>query len=276
MDIARRVRVRIGDPIREGFSEGIMDAIDFILDPVRTGRTEVDELDRVEKAFVGLKVEHFVRDFLGARPGKRDLDLDGISIDIKNTIRKSRTWMIPKETYAESEPVLLIASDVNARTSSMGVMLARPEYLNKPNQDLKRSVKSEARSAILWIAEEVPWPESRWNGLDMDCFRRLRATSSTSGATRAAEFFRRHLGRPIHRSVVTALLHEQYDPMKRLRGNGGARDQLGREGIALLSHWYDRKLLASLGCPVDADHFLALRPANAEQRALLRSKGKLV
>lgn len=274
MDIAKGVRERIGDPIREGFSEGIMDAIDFVLDPVRTGRTEVDELDRVEKAFVGLKVEHFVRDFLGAQPGKRDLDLDGRCVDIKNTIRKSRTWMIPKETYSSSEPVLLIASDTKARTSSMGLMLARPEYLNKPNRDLKRSVKSEAKSAILWIAEDVPWPISRWNGLDMDCFRTLRV-ARTGGATRAAAFFRRHLGRPIHRSVVTALLHEQYDPMKRLRGNGGARDLLRREGIALLSHWYERKLLTSLGSSIDADHFIALRPANAAQRALLRSKGKI-
>ena len=31
----------------------IKDAVDFVLDPVRTGRTQLEELDRVEKTFIG-------------------------------------------------------------------------------------------------------------------------------------------------------------------------------------------------------------------------------
>jgi phage terminase Nu1 subunit (DNA packaging protein) len=33
----------------------VRDAIDFVLDPVRTARTKVKDLDNVEKTFIGLK-----------------------------------------------------------------------------------------------------------------------------------------------------------------------------------------------------------------------------
>lgn len=42
----------------------IADAIEFVIDPVRTARTTVAELDKVEKTFVGLKIEHFLGTFL--------------------------------------------------------------------------------------------------------------------------------------------------------------------------------------------------------------------
>lgn len=56
--------------VQAAFPQAVRDAIDFVLDPIRTGRTELGELDNVEKTFVGLKIEHYVRDFLGAPKGK--------------------------------------------------------------------------------------------------------------------------------------------------------------------------------------------------------------
>jgi hypothetical protein len=183
--------------------------------------------------------------------------------------------MIPFETYSREEPVLLIASDAKARTSSIGVMVARDAYLGARNRDLKRSVIASARSSILWIAEDMPWPASRWEGLDMDRFLELRSNGE-KGEDRAAAFFRENLERPTHRSVVMALLHDQYDPMKRLRGNGGARDSLKREGIALLSKRYGGQLLERFGRKINKDEFIAIRPSDPALTDVLRRDGKIV
>lgn len=272
--VVRAIAKRLGPNPEAAFVERILAAVDFVLDPARTGRTEIKDLDRVEKTFVGLKVEHQIRDFLGAKPGARDLDLDGISVDIKNTVRQYRAWMIPVETYSRREPVLLIASNAKARTSSMGVMIAHPEYLGAPNRDQKRPVLAAAHAHILWICDNVPWPPSRWEGLDMVRFRQLRE-DKRSGGKRAADFFRENLGRRIHRSVVTSLLHEQYDPMKRLRGNGGARDFLGPQGIAILSRHYDQQLVTAFGLMIGRDEFMSVRPATPAHEALLRTADKI-
>ena len=85
-------------------------------------------------------------------------------------------------------------------------------------------------------------------------------------------FLRENLGKKIHRSVVQALLYDQLDYMKRIRGNGGARDILGPEGIAVLTGTYDADLARQLGHGVLlGDEVLAVRPQNEAQENLLRS-----
>jgi hypothetical protein len=69
--------------LRASLPQLISQAIDFVIDPVRTARTSVDELDNVEKTFIGLKVEHFFRDFIDLPKGLRDLQIDGTDLDIK-------------------------------------------------------------------------------------------------------------------------------------------------------------------------------------------------
>lgn len=273
--IAKDVKERLGRRAKAAFAERVLEAVDFVLDPQRTARTEIDDLDRVEKAFIGLKVEHFVRDLLDAPLGiRRDIELGGMDVDIKNTIRRSRTWMIPSETYSREEPVLVIASDAKLRTSSMGVLVARDAYLGAENRDRKRGVLSSAQSNVFWIIEDMPWPASRWDGIDMVRFRDLR-TSIRKGADRAAAFFRENPDRPTHRSVLLALLHDQNDPMKRLRGNGGARDALKREGVVLLSRRYGGNFLETIGRPIGKDEFIALKPDDPDVIARLQADGRL-
>jgi Restriction endonuclease NaeI len=103
---------------------------------------------------------------------------------------------------------------------SMGLILARPEYLSEGNRDQKGSISAAGKANILWLIEEAKWPRDRWAGIDMKRFRELRKMKG--GSKRMAQFFRENLGKPIHRSVVQALLHDQKDFMKRARGNGGA------------------------------------------------------
>ncbi len=236
----------------------LQEAIDFVVDPVLTARTTIAELDNVEKTFIGLKVEHYLRDFLGFPKGLRDLNIDGIDVDVKNTV--SSTWMIPPETFRNEEPCLLIAIADADKQFWLGLIVAKNEYLGSAagNRDAKRQITSFGRSNILWLAECVSLPDSSWVGIDMARFRDLRKLKG--GRARAAQFFRENLGTIVHRNVLQALLFEQKDFLKRLRKNGGARDILIAEDIIILSGIYDRNEAIRHGFPLlTADEFVAVR-----------------
>ncbi|GAA0774986.1 hypothetical protein E1180_00730 [Roseibium denhamense] len=236
------------------FPEIISDAVDFVIDPIRTARTRVSELDNVEKTFIGLKVEHFLRDFIGVPKGLRDLRLADEDVDVKNTVRNN--WMIPPETFRNSEPCILVMVATDERLCSLGIIIAREEYLNKPNRDGKRSIRKQSFENICWIFKDKPLPESRYEGLDMLRFRELR--SLKGGSKRAAEFFRENLKKPVHRSVLQALLFDQKDYMKRVRGNGGARDILLLEKTVILSGYYHAALIEAFDLPrCERDEFVS-------------------
>ena len=231
--------------------------VDFVLDPVRTARTTIAELDKVEKTFIGLKIEHFLRDWLDVPKGaRRDLIVDGIEAGIKNSIRAA--WMIPPETYSEDGPCLLIATAKFDGMCSLGLIVAREAYLNPGlNRDQKRSIGEAGRKNIMWLVQAMPYPQSRWLGIDMQRFRELR--QQQPGAARAAQFFRENIGRIIHRTINEALLHDQHDYMKRLRKNGGARDQLESDGLLLLSGAQQSSAAIAYGYPLSKDEFVAVR-----------------
>lgn len=211
------------------FAEAVRSAVEYVIDPVRTARTTIDELDNVEKTFIGLKVEHFLREWLNVPRGKRDLVLGGIDVDVKNTTKAN--WMIPKETYDESGVCLLVKVDDDESRAFLGLLVAKPSYLNAPNRDLKRTVSEHGRSNIWWLVDGAEIGKSDWSGLDMVRFRELRLISG--GSERAATFFEENVGRPVSRKVLESLLFDQRDPMKRLRENGGAPDLLLPKGIRL-------------------------------------------
>lgn len=248
----------------------VRDAVDFVLDSVRTARTRLHELDNVEKTFIGLKLEHFVRDLLDVPKGLRDLRIADMDVDIKNTVNEN--WSIPQETYRNSEPCLLMAIDEGAHRCFLGLIIAKPAYLHSGtgNRDTKKGVSAAGFSNILWLVNGSSFPASKFNGLDMNRFRDLRKT--LFGNERAAQFFRENLRRVMHRDVIEALLFDQYDYMKRLRANGGAPDILRNEGIAILIGTYlkDRNMAASLGHPgLKSDEVLAISPGSSAERKLM-------
>lgn len=248
--IRAAILARVGgdDELQRSLPLLIRDAIDFVIDPVRTARTRVQDLDNVEKTFIGLKIEHYFRDLLDVPKGLRDLVIEGLDVDVKNTV--GSTWMIPPETYKTADPCLLIATAEDDGLCWLGLLIARETYLNAPNRDMKRSVSAAGFEHILWIVNGQRFPVSRWEGIDMARFRELRKVKG--GSRRAAAFFRENLRRPVHRSIVQALLFDQDDYMKRLRGNGGARDELRAEGIMLLSGAYDADQIRALKLPPTA------------------------
>lgn len=265
------------DVLREQFPLLVRDAVDFLLDSVRTARTRVVELDNVEKTFIGLKLEHFVRDLLDVPKGLRDLVVNGTDVDIKNTVKKN--WSIPQETYRSSEPCLLMAVNDDAYTCSLGLIVAKVPYLHKGkgNRDTKKGVSAEGFKHIKWLVAEEPFPGSRFAGLDMDRFRELRKEIKV-GKDRASQFFRENLFRVVHRDVVHALLFDQYDYMKRIRANGGAPDDLGHEDIAILIGTYlkDRNIAAKFGIPeLGRDEVVAVKPRNQAEWQLLKNEGDI-
>ncbi|HZS55509.1 MAG TPA: NaeI family type II restriction endonuclease [Bryobacteraceae bacterium] len=272
--IRRAVFARVGGPekLAARFPALVREAIDFVLDPVRTARTRMGELDSIEKTFVGLKIEHMVRDMLDVPKGVRDLVIDGIDVDIKNTV--GGNWMIPPETYRGEDACLVIASEEATHRCWMGLILARNSYLNAPNRDKKRSVKGEAFKNILWLVEGAPYPVNRWASIDMDRFRELRKIHG--GTKRAVAFFSENLRLPVHRDVIHSLIL-QHDYMKRLRQNGGARDILRNRGIALLSGIYDAPIIHELGLPaISSEEMIAIAPSNKAEEALLRRRGLII
>lgn len=258
--------------LEEDFPAFVREVIDSIIDPVRTGRTRFEELVNVEKTFIGLRLEHVLRDMIDVPSGLRDLVIDGMDVDVKNTVRDN--WTIPPETYRDEEPCILIRSNETELRCWLGVVFARDAYLNPgKNRDGKRSLSKQGKANILWILDGLPYPPSHWTGIDTERFRELRRDIKF-GTKRACAFFRAHLGLKVHRSVVQALLHDQHDYMKRLRGNGGARDHLAGEGIALLSGVYDAPLAREMGYGILApDEVLAVTPQDARQEQRLRDLG---
>ena len=251
------------------FPELISDAVDYVIDPVRTARTKISELDNVEKTFIGLKVEHFLRDFIGVPKGLRDLELAGQDVDVKNTVRNN--WMIPPETFRNSEPCILVMVATNERLCSLGIIIAREEYLNRPNRDGKRTIKKASFDNIYWIFRDRPLPESRYEGVNMKRFRELRS-SVKGGSKRVAQFFRENQGICIHRSVLQGLLFDQKDYMKRVRGNGGARDILFEEQMVILSGYYHSGLISDFGLPAcGRDEFISYNCTAGEWIRVLSS-----
>lgn len=265
--IRDEVQKRTQGLLAERFTLIVRDAVDFVLDPVNTARTRVTDLDNVEKTFIGLKLEHFVRDMLDVPKRLRDLHIAGMDVDIKNTVRDN--WSIPQETYRDSEPCLLMAVDDERYVCYLGLIIAKLEYLHggTGNRDTKRGVSAPGFENIMWLVCGEPFPPSKFDRFDMDRFRELRKLRG--GSKRTAQFFRENLSTPIHRSVIQALLFDQADYMKRLRGNGGARDILRKEGIAVVSS-YHNGLLESLDLEkLAGDQMMAISGLTPEHAAKL-------
>lgn len=246
------------------FPDIVSNAVDYVLDAVRTGRTRISELDSVEKTFIGLKVEHFVRDWLDVPTGIRDLNIDGYDVDVKNTIGDN--WMIPPETYQEHRGdgiekggtclLIRMREDDELGQCWLGLIRIRDKYLNKPNRDGKRSISASGKLNIMWLVEGDAFQAGYWQSINMQRFRELRGMYG--GNNRVIAFFSENLGKVVHRSVVLSLLHDQLDPMKRLRWNSGAKGKLWDKEIVLLSGMYFRELADLLGSSnLARDQFVA-------------------
>lgn len=247
-------------------------AIDEVIDSPRTGRFTVDELEKTEKTYLGTKVEVLLRNWLGFPKGNvLDLLVDGIEVDVKNTM--GGNWMIPIE--AVGFPCLLVKTDEKLARFSIGIIIARPEYLRpKPNRDGKKGISTAGQQNIEWLLRDAQYPQNLWNNFSKEI--RAKIMQPRSGTGRVDALFRYVQEKPISRSHVLAVA-PQRDAMKRLRRNGGARDSLAKDGIALLSGNYDKDLISALElAPCKKDEFISYTPKTRKERLLLKEKGLAV
>jgi hypothetical protein len=242
-------------------------SIDEVIDAPRSRRFVVDELEKTEKTYLGTKVEILLRNHLDIDRGEvLDVRVDGIEVDIKNTIKSS--WMIPRE--AVGHPCILISTDEKRAKCSFGLVVIEKDILTRgKNQDGKGSISAEGKKNIHWMLKDKDYPRNFWEGVTPAALKKI--TAPRGGTERLALLFEHYQQVPIPRDVLLALAHQK-DAMKRLRKNGGARDRLAREGIGLLSGKYNSALIAKLGLPFcGVDDFISVKPSEAEDVELLRA-----
>ena len=246
-------------------------SIDEVIDSARTDRVTLDETEKTEKTYLGTKVEILLRNFLGFPRGKLlDLSVDGVEVDVKNTMHGN--WMIPSE--AIGHPCILVKIDEKSALFSFGLFVARRESLTLgANRDGKSSISKIGREMIHWIVKDQPYPKNFWQDLGPEVRRAI--TSPESGIKRVDTLFRLVQTKPISRTTVLGAARQK-DAMKRLLKNGGARDSLARDGIALLSGHFDSPLIATLGLPkCGKDEFISFSPTVESHKSLLRSLGHI-
>jgi len=171
-------------------------------------------------------------------------------------------------------PCILIKTDEPKAICSFGLIVIRAENLNKgKNRDQKTTIRASELVNVHWLLKDVPYPPNFWLSLDSEV-RRLIMTPR-GGSERIAMLFRHHQGKPISRKLIEAL-GQQKDPLKRVRKNGGARDRLAREGIAILSGKKHAALIAEWGLSFcGKDEFVSFKAENAEQIERLRRLGEI-
>ena len=111
-----RMSGRFGAAIRQSFDE--------VFDGQRTGRYSLAQLSKVEKTYIGTKVEIVIQAEFGLQRGQRmDYLVDGEEVDAKWSIR-SGGWMIPTEAVGElclcmtaDDAHMLRSGDVQLKTA---------------------------------------------------------------------------------------------------------------------------------------------------------------
>jgi len=268
-DIERAILKNVGGMagLEENFPKLIRRAIDEVIDTPRTGRLMLEQIEKTEKTYIGTKVEILFRSFIRFPKGILDLNVDGVDVDIKNTV--TGNWMIPNE--AVGKPCILIEADEDKAVCWLGIIVAHMESLTKgANRDQKRSISKEGRQNIRWLLEKYPYPANFWRGFEPK--KAWKIFQHEHANARLEHLFRESLGRPIPRAVIEGVA-QQKDYMKRLRKNGGARDILASEKIAILSGAYDKDLISRLGLPAcGKDEFISFWARTKEDQKILAEK----
>lgn len=218
-------------------------ALDEVIDGMRTGRWSVDSLEKTEKTYIGTKVEILFKFEFELPDGiKLDTRIADAEVDIKCTVLKD--WMIPKE--AVGELCLLVRIDDQKSRFWIGLIRAAPEVLRSgKNRDGKTSLSSVGKKSIQWLIEAGELPQNFLGSIPDDV--RTEILSQPSGQTRINALFRLVQDRIIPRVAIETVA-KQKDPMKRVRD---ARHHLASEGILILGHQgNDPDMARQLGLPI--------------------------
>ena len=224
----------------------IRGALDMLLDGQHTGRYRWDQLHKTEKTHAGTLVEIALARMLRLADGAAlDYTIAGADVDCKFSHRLGG-WMIPPE--ADGKLMLLIQASDEDGTWSSGLLRAaeaEPAPGRQPGRQA-RPVRTRPGGGALAAR---PRPAAGERADQAARTGRGRDLRPPSGQQRVNELFRRAQRMRVSRTVV-ATVAMQDDYMKRVRGGGGARDQLRAEGIVIFGDYAGDQVLASaLGLP---------------------------
>lgn len=239
------------------FATVLRNTIDQLLDGESTGRYDWKTLFKTEKTHAGTVVEiNLQREFEFADGDAMDYKIAGVDVDCKYS-QSFGGWMIPPE--AVGHLCLLVWADDYKSQWSAGLVRIRAELLNHGNnRDMKQTLNSKQREKVTWLWRDAELPENVL--LHMDPTDREAVFAPSSGQARLNELFRRVQRRRIGRNIVRTVA-QQKDYMKRVRGNGGSRSALRKDGILIMGDYESHKRIAEqLGGPVPREgEFVSVR-----------------
>lgn len=251
----------------------LRECIDALINTPRTGRRDFNELEKVEKTFIGTHVEIVVRRFLRLEKGLLDTVILGHDVDIKFTTGDN--WTIPPEAYGH--PCLIIAADEERSLCYMGLIVIRPEVMHggEGNRDAKRGISAEGFEQIFWLLCEHPYLPNFWRTVSKDAIERI--TSARSGNERVMALFEEVQGRAISRDVIDATARQKDFTRRTRADNGrGSRDKLLEKGILLLTGTKHPALIEALGLPFcRRGEYISHTPVDDAQWALAEKAGIL-
>jgi hypothetical protein len=273
LEVQPNYKRRIGQSLRQ--------SIDEVLDGQRTGRFNIDDLEKTEKTYLGTKVEIILRTEFGLGRGlNMDYSIVGHQVDSKFTIGEN--WTIPRE--ADGHICLLTRAHDHRGTFDVGLIRIHDSFLNiGRNRDGKRSLSAAGRAAIRWVVRAGKLPENILLSLPAPervailTASRGRRGRGNGGQTRTNELFRRVPERLINRNTVLTVA-QQDDSPKRVRD---ARNHLRSEGFMILGDMKRHPHIArELGLPVpDKGSWVSVRVTevgeSATDRRTTRINGKL-
>lgn len=239
--------LRERDPDGSQTAGVIRATLDQLYDGQATGRYRWDQLHKTEKTHYGTLIEiNMQRHFRFDDGEYLDFSIAGDDVDCKFSQRKGG-WMIPTE--ARNRLCLVMWADDTKSRWSMGLVRANESWLRHgANKDKKTSFLAEHLKKVRWLFDEAPLPENLL--LHLPESTRERILAADSGSQRINELLRSVQHRIISRTTILTVA-QQKDPMKRIRGNGGARSALSPEGILILGHYSNHaKIAEGLGLPI--------------------------
>jgi hypothetical protein len=266
MESVRMELLRL-DPRGERVGRVLRRTIDQLLDGQRTGRYRWQELRKTEKTHAGTLVEiNLQREFAFADGSAMDYHIADRDVDCKFS-QSEGGWEIPPEAWVGEHICLLVyAVDAETRYGAGLIRATSSNLRERVNRDMKRQLSASGRAQINWLwGRSLPLPENVLLHLSPSVVHQVM-DPKVSGQERVNRLFRLVQGRIISDSVV-ATVAQQKDYMKRIRGNGGARTILRREGIVILGGYKaHQKLCMELGLPVpDSGESVSVRLALADE-----------
>ncbi|MET9447284.1 NaeI family type II restriction endonuclease [Streptomyces cinerochromogenes] len=239
------------------FSSVLRQALDEVLDGQRTGRYDVNTLEKTEKTYLGTKVEIVCRAAFDLPFGREmDYRVGDQEVDAKFSLEGIRraNWMIPRE--AMGHLCLLMAANDRESTFKVGLVRISEDILTRGgNQDGKRSISTSGRRHIKWLFQKGRLKSNLLLGLDQTI--RAALEQVPVGQNRVDQLFRHVHGRIIDRNAVVTVA-KQLDAPKRVRDS---RQRLAPEGVVILGAQKESPRVATaLGLPIpDKGTWIATR-----------------